>query len=60
MNLNNIQELLGADKAKSLLDHQSKTIDKSMIHLPGADFVDPIWKESNRSNQVLRSLQTLY
>ena len=60
MTLNNIQELLGQDKARLLLDHKSTTIDSSLLHLPGSDFVDRIWKESNRSNQVLKSLQTLY
>ena len=52
-------ELLGAD-AKSLLDHQCKTIDKSMLHLPGPDFVDRIWTGSDRSPQVLRNLQDLF
>ena len=60
MTLDKIQELIGADKAKLLLDHQSKTIDKSMLHLPGGDFVDRIFKDTNRSNQVLKSMQTLY
>lgn len=54
-----IHQLLGND-ATSLLEHQCKTIDKSMIHLPGADFVDRSFAQSNRSPQVLRSLQTLY
>jgi fructose-bisphosphate aldolase, class I len=60
MTLDQIQELLGADKAKSLLAHQSKTIDKSMLHAAGGDFIDRIWKDSNRSNQVLKSMQALY
>lgn len=60
MTLDKIQELIGADKAKLLLDHQSKTIDKSMLHLPGGDFVDRIFKDTNRSNQVLKSMQALY
>ena len=59
MNLPQITELLGAE-AKSLLDHQCKTIDKSMLHLPGPDFVDRIWAGSDRSPQVLRSLQGLF
>ncbi len=52
--------LLGDERAKFLLEHQSKTIDKSMLHLPSADFVDKIWMQSNRNPQVLRSLQQLY
>jgi class I fructose-bisphosphate aldolase len=53
-----ISDLLG-DKAELLLNHQCKTIDKSSIHLPSATHVDDIWINSNRSNQVLRSMQTL-
>ena len=54
----NIMEILG-DKAEYLLNHSSKTIDKSELHLPSANHVDEIWVNSNRNNQVLRSLQTL-
>lgn len=54
----NIQELLG-DKAEFLLNHTCKTIDKSTLHLPSPTHVDDIWINSNRSNQVLRSLQTI-
>ena len=53
-----ILDLLG-DKAELLLNHQCKTIDKSTIHLPSSTHVDDIWINSNRSNQVLRSMQTL-
>ncbi|MCB0506703.1 MAG: class I fructose-bisphosphate aldolase [Bacteroidetes bacterium] len=52
--------LLGEDRAKYLLEHTSKTIDKSLLHLPSADFIDKIWIQSNRTPQVLRSLQQLY
>jgi fructose-bisphosphate aldolase, class I len=51
-------ELLG-NKAEMLLSHECKTIDKSTIHLPSPTHVDDIWINSNRNNQVLRSLQTL-
>lgn len=54
----NIQELLG-DKAGYLLEHTCKTIDKSTLHLPSPTHVDDIWINSNRNNQVLRSLQIL-
>ena len=53
-----IIELLG-DKAKYLLDHKCKGIDKSTITLPSPEHVSENWITSNRSNQVLRSLQTL-
>ena len=54
-----IQSLLGAD-AESLLGHESKTISKDQLHLPGPDFVDRIFAQSDRSPQVLRSLQQLF
>lgn len=54
-----IQQLLG-DKAEYLLAHQSKTISKEQLHLPGPDFVDRIWMPSDRNPQVLRSLQHMY
>ena len=56
----NVTELLGEEKAKFLLEHQCKTIDKKQLHLPGKDFIDRIWVQSNRSPQVMRSLQTLF
>ena len=59
MSYSDIQQLLGAE-ASSLLDHKCETIDKSMLHLPGGDFVNRIFKDSNRNNQVLRSLEDLY
>lgn len=54
-----IVEALGA-QADYLLGHTSKTISKEMLHAPGGDFVDRIWAGSNRNNQTLRSMQTLY
>ncbi len=53
-----IQELLGAE-SDTLLNHVSTTIPKENIHLPGGDFVDRIWANSDRTPNVLRSLQTL-
>ena len=54
-----IQELLG-DEADTLLNHVSTTIPKENIHVPGGDFIDRIWSQSDRSPRVLRSLQTLH
>jgi class I fructose-bisphosphate aldolase len=59
MSINNLEELLGAN-SDSLLNHTCSTISKEMLHLPGADFVDRVFKDTNRSNQVLRSIQALY
>ena len=54
-----IQELLGSD-AETLLSYTSKTISKEHLQLPGADFVDRVWTQSDRNPNVLRSLQTLF
>src|SRR5687768_11478213 len=55
----NIAEILG-DKAESLLNHQCKTISKDKLHLPGPDFIDRIWINSDRNPQVLRNLESMY
>ena len=57
--IDQIADLLGAE-AGSLLEHQSKTISKEQIHVPGPDWVDRIWTLSDRPTPVLRSLQSLY
>ena len=54
-----IQELLG-DEAETLFNHTSKTIPKETLNLPGADFIDRVWLQSDRNPNVLRSLQTLF
>jgi class I fructose-bisphosphate aldolase len=59
MSIQQIESYLG-DKSAYYLQHECKTLAKETLHLPGGDFVDRIFKEGNRSNQVLRSLQTLY
>src|SRR5690606_8277173 len=59
MNFSAIQQLLG-DQSEYLLNHQSKTIGKDHLHLPGSDFVDRIFGISNRSNQVLNSLSWIH
>ena len=54
-----IVELLGTD-ADSLLSHTSSTIDRSLLHLPGPDFVDRIYADTDRSAATLRNLQGLF
>src|SRR5215472_14181220 len=51
--------LLGSEAGK-LLDHQCRTIPSDQLHLPGPDFVDRVSVFSDRSPQVLRSLQSLF
>ncbi len=59
MSYQKITEYLGAD-APHLLEHVSQTIPKETLHLPGPDFLDRIFVNSNRNPQVLRSLAALY
>lgn len=54
-----IESLLG-DVADSLLTHESKTIPRESLVLPGPDFVDRAFVSSDRSPQVLRNLQSLF
>src|SRR5438874_7176823 len=54
-----IEEILGEDAAR-LLEHKSQTVPKSQLHLPGPDFVERIWKDSDRPTRVLRSLQSMF
>ena len=54
----NIQSLLGSE-AEDLLTYKAK-LPKDSLHLPGADFIDRIFINSDRNPQVLRSLQQLY
>jgi class I fructose-bisphosphate aldolase len=54
-----LEDILGADAA-GLLDYKSQTVPKSQLHLPGPDFVDRVWKDSDRPTRVLRSLESLF
>jgi fructose-bisphosphate aldolase, class I len=54
-----IQELLG-DQAEYFLSHQSTGIPKESLHLPGPDFVDRVWKDSDRNPRVLVNMQRIY
>lgn len=57
--LRQIQDLIGND-ADHLLTHRCATIDQSQLHLPGPDWVDRIFGNSDRPTPVLRSLQTIF
>ncbi len=59
MSINKIKEILG-DKADYLLTHESKTMGKDKLHLPGPDFIERVVSNSNRNPKVLRSLQQLF
>ena len=51
--IDSIVSALG-DKAKYLLNHQSATISKDKLHLPGPDFIDRIFHESRRRSCLER------
>jgi class I fructose-bisphosphate aldolase len=53
-----VRSLLGAE-ADGLLKHESKTVSKSALHLPGPDFVDRVFSQSDRPVAVLRNFQTI-
>lgn len=48
------------DEAKDLLEHKCMTIPKELIHVPGPDFIDQVVAMTDRSNNVLRNLATLF
>jgi fructose-bisphosphate aldolase, class I len=54
-----IPSLLG-DEAESLLKHESKGIPAGDLHLPGPDYIDRVFAQTDRSPRVLRNLQSLF
>ena len=57
LSLNEIEQHLGAHAG--LLIHKCETIHKEALHLPSADVVDKVYAQSNRNNNVLRSIQSI-
>ncbi|MDR0615261.1 MAG: class I fructose-bisphosphate aldolase [Synergistaceae bacterium] len=56
--MSKITELLG-NRAESLLNHKC-AVSRETLHLPGPDFIDRVWVNSDRSPRVLGSLAALY
>ncbi len=54
-----ITQLLG-DQSDYLLNHVSKTIDRSLIHTTGPDVIDRLWIDTDRNIPVLNNLQRLF
>ncbi len=52
-------QLLG-DQAEPLLSYRAKGIGKDLLTLPGPDFVERAFLDSDRSPRVLRSLQQIF
>jgi class I fructose-bisphosphate aldolase len=55
---NSLESLLG-EEAEQLLTYKAK-VSSDLLHLPGPDFIDRVWLNSDRNSQVLRNLQQLY
>src|SRR3989338_3308608 len=48
------------NEAKMLLEHKCTTIPKESLTLPSPDYVDEIFINTDRNNNVLRNLQWMY
>src|ERR671927_356068 len=57
--IDRITDLLG-DEASSLLRHRCQTVDKSLLHLPGPDFLDRVFVPSDRNSTTLRNLHAIF
>lgn len=57
--IDKIQEIMGAG-AEELLAHECATIPKDMLHLPGPDFIERVFIQSDRPAPILRNLQALF
>ncbi len=59
MSIDKIEKVL-EDKAEYLLEHKCTTIDKERLYSPSPDFVERIFKDSDRNIRVLANLQRLF
>ena len=59
INIAPIREYLG-NEAGHLLEFNNPRIKKESLHLPGPDFVDRIFTDSDRPTQVLRNLKSIF
>jgi class I fructose-bisphosphate aldolase len=57
--ISRIEEILG-DGAQNLLTHECTTIGRERLSLPGPDFVDRIFAQSDRPIRVMGALQTMF
>jgi len=57
--IENIKRILGSE-SEDLLEHQCRTVTRENLHLPGPDFIEKIFFNSDRANPVLRNLQSLF
>jgi len=54
-----IEALLG-DEASDLLGFDSPKVSQELLHLPGPDFVERVYRESDRSSATLSNLSRLF
>lgn len=54
-----ISELLGNEE-EYLLNHKCQTIPNKDLHLPGPDFIDRVYAQTDRSTPVLKSLSQIF
>lgn len=54
-----LTSILGSH-AESLLQFNTPKISREHLHLPGGDFVDRVYSQSDRSNPVLANLQRMF
>ena len=56
---NRIESILG-DEAAGLLGHQCRTVPKQNLHLPGPDFIDRVFAQTDRTPRVLAAMQSIF
>ncbi len=59
MNYSRISDMLGAD-ADRLLNYTCTGIPRSRLALPGPDFTERVWMDSDRTPSVIGALQRIY
>ena len=57
--IDTIRNYLG-EEADWLLNHESRKVPKEDLYLPGPDFIDRVYMDSDRNEQVLRNLASLF
>ncbi|KAA3624709.1 MAG: class I fructose-bisphosphate aldolase [Proteobacteria bacterium] len=57
--MTDIAALLG-DEARNLLEHRCDTISSSLLHLPGADYVERVMTQKALKPSVLRNMQSIF
>jgi class I fructose-bisphosphate aldolase len=58
LTITSVADILG-NEASYLLDHTCNTVSKDQLYLPGPDFIDRVWMDTDRTPAVLRSLASL-